>query len=94
MQELNQMKVKEAEKKAQEVSPMERAEIKQLTSLLQETNVIELVKKANQIIEAQAEKEKQVEKEQQQVQQKPQMEEEEPEEGEHIEAVWFMGFEW
>ncbi len=73
---------------------MERAEMKQLASLLQGTNVIELVKKANQIIEAQAEKEKQVEKEQQQVQQKPQMEEEEPEEGEHIEAVWLIGFEW
>ena len=63
MQELNQMKVKEVEKKAQEVSPMERAEMKQLAELLQGTNVIDLVKRANQIIEAQVEKEKLIEKE-------------------------------
>lgn len=63
MQELNQMKVKEVEKKAQEISPMERAEMKQLAELLQGTNVIDLVKRANQIIEAQVEKEKLIEKE-------------------------------
>ena len=38
---------------------MERAEMKQLSSLLQGTNVIELVKRANQIIESQAAKDKQ-----------------------------------
>lgn len=84
MQELNQIKVKSAEKKAQEVSPMERAEMKQLASLLQGTNVIELVKKANQIIDAQAEKEKQVAQEQQQQAQKKAVMEEEREEGEHV----------
>lgn len=65
MQELNELKLKDAEKKAQEVSPLERAEMKQLTSLLQGTNVMELVKRANQIIESQAAKEKQAQQEQQ-----------------------------
>jgi hypothetical protein len=38
--------------------------MKQLTSLLQGTNVMELVKRANQIIESQAAKEKQAQQEQ------------------------------
>ena len=58
MGELNAMKQKSIEDRAQEMSPFERAEIKQLSNLIQGTDVIELVRKANQIIEAQDSKEK------------------------------------
>ena len=90
MQELNELKLKDAEKKAQEVSPLERAEMKHLTSLLQGTNVMELVKRANQIIESQAAKEKQAQQEQQKQGIEEAAEEgeaEEGEEGEHIQAI-------
>ena len=33
------------------MSPLERAEVRQLSEMLQQTNIIELIKRANQIVE-------------------------------------------
>lgn len=51
MKELNLMKLHSFDKKPQDLSPLEKVEMKQLTSLLQETNIFELIKQANSIIE-------------------------------------------
>lgn len=43
-------KLRSVEKRQEEVSPIERAEIRQLSMLLKETDVVELVRRANTIV--------------------------------------------
>lgn len=42
------------------MSPLEAVEMKQINAILQQTNLIDLVRKANQIIQAQATKEREI----------------------------------